>query len=166
MDRDIESRAFGVRPVLAAWWLGIGIDLFFNAGLFASLFDQATEPGLLADDVLFRRVPVSYGALAVAVLALGWLWDRLGVDDWRRGALLGAGAGVVAAGLGIINVWTAIEMSGIFVGAGALVQVVELTAIGAVLGGSRSGAGVPRLRWVVLAGLGAAVLGIVFQNVT
>ncbi len=164
-DPHIENRALGVRPVLAAWWLGIGIDLFFNAGLFASLFDQATEPGLLSNDELFRRVPVSYAALALAVVGLAWVWDRLGVDGWRRGAVLGAGAGVVASALGIVNVWTAIEMSPAFVGAGALVQVVELTAIGTALGRFRSGVDA-RVRWVVLAGVGAAVVGIVLQNVS
>lgn len=165
-DSHIEHRALGVRPVLAAWWLGIGIDLFFNAGLFASLFDQATESGLLSDDELFRRVPVSYAALALAVSGMAWVWDRLRVDGWRRGAGLGAGAGVMVAALGIVNVWTAIDMSPSFVGAGALVQVVELAAIGSALGRFRSRGVEARVRWVVLAGAGAAIGGIVLQNVS
>ena len=161
-----STQAMKFTPIAVAWLLTIGVDLFFNAGLFAGLFDQSKEPSLLADEVLFRRIPVAYIALAVAVIVLAWLVDRLDVLEMRHGLVLGALAGGVAALLGIVSLWTAIDMTGAFVLAGALVQVVELGVAGAFLGAYR---GEPEPRRWVRRGLALAVtlvvLGIVFQNV-
>ena len=132
------ARGLSARPVTLAWLVAVGVDLFFNAGLFSGLFDQGREPGLLGDDSLFRRIPVAYLGLLV---------------------------GVIAALLGIVYLWTAIEMTGAFVVAGAFVQVVEFAAAGAVLGAWRGDAGRRRVtRTAIVAALLAAVAGIVIQN--
>jgi predicted hotdog family 3-hydroxylacyl-ACP dehydratase len=154
------------RPVAVAWFLAVGIDLFFNAGLFSGLFDQTREPGLLPDAVLAGRVGVAYAALAIAVAALAWLLDRTDRRGALAGAVLGARAGLVFATMGIVMLWTAIDMTGIFVAAGALVQVVEMAGAGAVLGAFRTGADRRRLtRRVLVFAVLAAAGGIVLQNI-
>lgn len=74
---ETANRAFAIRPVLTAWVLTVGVDLFFNAGVFMPLFDQEREPSLLPDELLFRRIPVAYLALLGGVAALGWLIDKI-----------------------------------------------------------------------------------------
>lgn len=55
-----DSRpALNWRPLVVPWLLTMGVDFFFNAGLFFGLFDQGREPCLLADQVLVRRIPVA-----------------------------------------------------------------------------------------------------------
>lgn len=153
------------RPIVVAWLLTVGVDLFFNAGVFAGLFDQEREPALLPDEVLFRRIPVAYLALAIAVMVLAWLFDRIDVIGTTRGATVGGIAGVVAAALGIIALWTAIDMTGLFVVAGSLVQIIELGTAGAFYGSYR-GTSQPKrsVRWALVVAVALAVLGIVFQN--
>jgi hypothetical protein len=124
--------------VVTSWILVIGIGLFFNAGLFRRLFDQESEPGLLPDEILFRRVPVAYLVLLVGVTALAWVIDRTGPQNLRHGVVLGAIAGVVFAAMGVVYLWTAIDMTGVFVVAGALVLVVEFASAGWTLAGFRS----------------------------
>jgi hypothetical protein len=154
------------RPVVVGWFLAVGIDLFFNAGLFSGLFDQTREPSLLPDAVLARRVAVAYAALAIAVAALAWLLDRTDRRGALAGAVLGALAGLVFAAMGIVMLWTAIDMTGTFVAAGALVQVAEMAGAGAVLGAFRTGADRRRLtRRALVFALLAAAGGIVLQNI-
>ena len=160
-----SSMAFGLRPVVVGWLLTVGVDLFFNAGLFSGLFNQSREPGLLPDQVLFRRIPVAYVALAVAVTALAWLFDRIDVRGAFEGAALGGLTGFVVAFMGVINLWTAVEMTGIFVASAALVQVIELSAVGAFLGSYRGSAEPKRLVQIALAtSLFLAIMGIIIQN--
>lgn len=160
------SQAMSFRPVVVAWFLAVGIDLFFNAGLFSGLFDQTREPGLLPDAVLARRVGVAYAALAIGVGALAWLLDRTDRRGALAGAVLGARAGLVFATMGIVMLWTAIDMTGTFVAAGALVQVGEMAGAGAVLGAFRTGADRRRLtRRVLVFAVLAAAGGIVLQNI-
>jgi hypothetical protein len=138
----------------------------FNAGLFSGLFDQTREPGLLPDDVLFRRIPVAYLAVGVAVVYLGWLSDRADIRGAAAGAVFGAISGLVVASVGIVTMWTAIDMTGLFVAAGALVQVSMLIAAGAVLGAYRADGDHRRLtQRVLLFAFLAALAGIVAQNV-
>lgn len=158
-------QALRVRPLLVAWVLTIGVDLFFNAGLFSNLFDQDREPGLLPDPVLFRRIPVAYLALAVGVTALGWLFDRIDLRGGRRGAGVGGLFGVVVALLGVVNLWTALEMTGLFVVAAVLVQVVEFGIAGAFLGAYRDDPEPKRLiRVGLIVGILFAATGIIIQN--
>jgi hypothetical protein len=160
------SQAASFRPVVAAWLLAVGIDLFFNAGLFSGLFDQTREPSLLPDAVLVRRIGVAYAALAIAAVALAWLLDRTDRRGALPGAALGALAGLLFAAMGIVMLWTAIDMTGAFVAAGALAQVVEMASAGSVLGAFRTGADRRRLtRRVLLFAVLAAAGGIVLQNI-
>jgi hypothetical protein len=158
-------RGLSVRPVALAWLMAIGVDLFFNAGIFSGLFDQDREPGLLGDDSLFRRIPVAYLGLLVGVAALGWIMDRSGRSGLASGAMVGAGFGVVAGLLGVVTLWTAIEMTGLFVTAGALVQVAEFASAGAVIGACKADVDQSRVtRLALFAALLAAIGGIVAQN--
>ncbi len=61
-----------------AWLSMIGVDLFFHAGVFSAVFDQSREPALLADEVLFKRIPSTYAALLVGTMSLAWIIDRTG----------------------------------------------------------------------------------------
>lgn len=160
-----SSQALTPRSVVVAWLLAIGVDLLFNAGLFAGLFDQTREPSLLPDASLFRRIPVAYLALVTGVGGLAWLLDRTDRRGAWAGATLGALSGLVVASMGIVALWTAVNMTGLFVAVGALVQVGEMAASGAVLGAFRAGGDRRRLtRWALIIALLAAVAGIVAQN--
>ena len=123
--------ALRLKPIGLAWMLAIGVDLFFNAGVFTRLFDQAREPGLLADEVLFRRIPVAYLALAGGVAALAWLIERrLLTHGSHSGAVLGGLVGFMFALMGVVNLWTAIELTGWFVAGAALVQIAQFAVAG------------------------------------
>lgn len=154
-----------MRPVLLAWLVAVGVDLLFNAGLFSGLFDQQREPGLITDEALFRRIPVAYLGLLVGVVALAWVIDHTSARDSVSGAVMGAGFGVVTSTLGFVSLWTAIEMTGAFVAAGALVQIAEFAAAGAVIGACRGDADQRRVtRAAVVTALAFAMLGLVIQN--
>lgn len=155
-----------MRPLIVAWLLTVGVDFFFNAGLFGGLFDQSREPGLLSDSDLFQRIPVAYLALAIGVTVLGWLFDVMDVHGIWRGARIGALAGFVVACLGIVNLWTALEMTGSFVVAGMVVQVVEFGVAGAFLGAYRASSDRKRLTRIALAtAFLAATAGVALQNI-
>ena len=127
-----HARAMTPGRILPAVVVVVGIDLFFNAGLFAPLFDQDREPALLTDAVLFRRIPFAYAALAVAVVLLAWVLDRTGRTGSAAvatGAIGGLGTGV--AGLGAL--WTAIDLTGAFVIAGIAVLTIQGGTAAAVL---------------------------------
>jgi hypothetical protein len=162
----LRSPALRVRPLLVAWLLTVGVDFLFNAGLFSGLFEQSREPGLLADPVLFRRIPVAYLGLAIGVTALAWLFDKIDLQGAWQGTLIGGLGGLVIASLGVVGVWTALEMTGLFVAAAVLVQVIEFGVAGAFLGAYRRDPKPKRLTRVALgAALLAAVAGIVIQNI-
>lgn len=127
-----HTPALSLGRLVPATLMVVGIDLFFNAGVFAPLFDQTREPSLLPDDVLFRRIPVAYVALAFAVMLLAWVLERTertGSEAVVTGAIGGLGIGV--AGLGAL--WTAIDMTGVFVLAGIAVLMLQGSAAAAVL---------------------------------
>jgi len=155
-----------VRSALVAWLVAVGVDLFFNAGLFSPLFDREREPSLITDELLFRRVPFAYLALLVGVVALTVVLDLTGSRGARSGAVVGALFGVVVSVLGVFYVWTAIEMTGLFVAAGALVLIAEFAAAGAVVGAYKAAFDRTRVTRVALLGaLVAAIAGILIQNV-
>lgn len=67
--------------------------------------------------------------------------------------------------MGVVYLWTAIEMTGVFVGAGSLVVVAEFASAGGVLAAFRLGPHPARLaRRVLLAALLSGIAGIVIQN--
>lgn len=164
-DQRGLHRALAVGPILWAWLLVLGVDLFFNAGLFAPLFDQTREPSLLPDESLFRRIPVAYVGLLLAVVLLAGLIDRLEVDEVSFGAVLGAVLGVVLAVMGPVYLWTAVDLTVVFVAAAGVVAVSEFAAAGAVLAAFRRSADAVRLRWrVAAAASGLAAAGFAIQN--
>ena len=79
---------------------------------------------------------------------------------------MGAIAGLVVACLGIVALWTALAMTGLFVVGGLFVQVVEFAAAGAYLGSFRNDPEPGRItRIAIAAALVAAIAGIVVQNI-
>lgn len=165
MNEAQASSALLIKPIALAWLLAVGVDLFFNAGLLAGLFDQTREPGLLPDEVLFRRIPIAYLALAVGVAGVAWLVERLGKDRSLEGAALGAALGAMFALLGTVNLWTAVELTGAFVAGAALVQVTQFAVAGTFLAHYRSQAASRALVWrTVAAFLALAVAGVIAQN--
>jgi hypothetical protein len=110
----------------------MGVDLLFHAGLFAGVFDQSREPNLLADEVLFRRIPVAYATLLVAAAALAWLLDRTNTTG-AAARLVGALAGLTIGVLGLGALLTAIDITGLLVAAGTVVLVAQGVAAAHVL---------------------------------
>ena len=164
--RGDSGRAFAVGSVVVAWLVAVGVDLLFNAGVFAPLFEQAREPSLLTDEELFRRVPVAYIALFAGVAALAWLLDRLTTRGMAAGMVVGATAGVVTAALGVVSLWTAVDLTAVFVLAAIVVQIGQFAAAGAVLGGHQRTRSRRRFTVLCLAGALLMVVGaIVTQNV-
>ncbi len=160
------ARAFRVEPVFWAWLVAVGVDLFFNAGVFAGLFEQSREPNLLADEVLFARIPVAYVVVAVGVAAVAWVVDLAQITGARRGAITGTGIGLLFGLTGLVWLWTAIEMTLLFVGAGLVVQTAQMAAAGIVLGVVRRDLPARQLRWrSAAAALALAMTAIVVQNV-
>lgn len=158
-------RALRPRPLLLGWMAAVAVDLFLNAGLFSPLFDQAREPALLPDDVLFRRIPVAYLVVGVEVAVLAWLLDRDELAGPRAGILAGSGLGLLLGTSGVVWLWTAIEMTGAFVAAGVVVQVGQLGAAGAVLGATAGRIDQRRvLRWTLSGVVIAVVAAVVAQN--
>lgn len=161
-----ERAASRPRPLLLGWLAAIGVDLFFNAGVFTPLFDQAREPGLLPDDVLFRRIPIAYLVTGFAVAALAWLLDRTRPAGPRVGMLVGGALGLLFGMTGVVWLWTAIEMTGLFVAAGVVVQIGQMAAAGAVLGAAAGRTDPRRILRMTLAGIAIAVVGaVIAQNV-
>lgn len=166
VTRDDSARAFAVGSVVVAWLVAVGVDLLFNAGVFAPLFEQAREPSLLADEELFRRIPVAYVALLAGVAALAWLLDRVTARGMAVGMVVGATAGAVTAALGVVSLWTAVNLTAVFVLAAFAVQVSQFAAAGAVLGGYRSTRSRRRYTLLCLAAVLLMLVGaIVAQNV-
>lgn len=159
------SPALRARPIAVAWALAVAVDLFFNAGLFANLFNQDREPGLLPDEVLFRRIPVAYLVLAVGIVALAWIFDRADVGGGVHGAQVGGLAGLVFGLLGVVYLWTALDITAPFVGAAVLVQMVEFGAAGAFMGRYREGRPGRLYRSALVVAFLLALAGIVLQNV-
>lgn len=159
------ERALRLGPVFWAWLVAVAVDLFFNAGVFAGLFEQSREPSLLDDAVLFVRIPVGYLVVAVGVAAVAWVLDVAHITGARRGSATGAGIGLVFGLTGTVWLWTAIEMTPPFVGAALVVQTSQMAAAGAVLGAVRSGLPPRQLRWRSAGvAIGLAVVAIVTQN--
>jgi hypothetical protein len=159
------DRAFAVRPVLTAWALTVGLDLFFNAGVFAPLFDPQREPSLISDEELFSRIPVAYAVLLAGASFLAWIIDRTDASTTRRGILVGTSTGLVFALMGVVYLWTALEMSGVFVAAGSLVVTAEFASAGWALSAfRRSSRAAHPTRRILLVALLAAVAGVVIQN--
>ncbi len=160
-----RGRAFALAPVVVAWLVTVGVDLLFNAGAFSPLFEQDREPTLLTDQELVRRIPVAYVALLAGVAALAWLLDRLPARGMATGAVLGAFAGGVTAALGVVSLWTAVNVTGPFVLAAVAVQVSQFAAAGAVLAGYQVTQSRRRFTlWCLGAVLLAVVVAIVAQN--
>lgn len=160
-----HRRALTPGPLLLAWLAAIAVDLFFNAGVLSWLFDQAREPGLLADDVLFRRIPIAYLAVGCGVVALAWLLDRADMAGIGIGVGVGSTMGLLLGVTGVVWLWTAIEMTGLFVVGGVVVQISQLGAAGAVLGSVTGGTDRRRIRrWSLLGVVLAVVAAIVAQN--
>jgi len=166
---DVNTAAGGdvrmLRPgrIGLAWLMAVGVDLFFNAGVFAPLFVQSREPALLPDEVLFRRVPVAYAILVLAVTGLAWMLDAVAAQGGRA-IRIGATAGLVLGLAGLGAIWTALDVTGLFVVAGIVVVVAEGAAVAAVLTSRRSSSSLS-LRvigaFVLLAGVGQVVANVV-----
>ncbi|MFZ0015211.1 MAG: hypothetical protein WAL25_13980 [Acidimicrobiia bacterium] len=161
----MANRAFAIRPVLTTWALTVGVDLFFNAGVFMPLFDQEREPSLIPDEQLVRRIPVAYLGLLAGVTSLAWIIDRIDLANARYGVMVGTLAGLVFSLMGVIYLWTAIEMTAWFVAAGSLVVIVEFASAGWALSAFRRNPDTEApTRRILLIALLAAVAGIVIQN--
>lgn len=163
-ESEPPRRALSLRPVLLGWLAAIAVDLFFNVGVFSPL-DQAREPGLLPNDVLFRRIPAAYFVVGFAVAVLAWLVDRVNLAGFRAGLLAGSGLGLLLGMTGVVWIWTAIEMTELFVAAGVVVQVGQMGAAGALLGATSGRTDQRRiLRWTLIGTVIAVVAAVLAQN--
>ncbi len=154
-----DMRALRPGRIALAWLTVVGVDLFFNAGVFAFVYEQSREPALLPDSDLALRIPVAYAALALAVTALAWVIQTVGARG-RRAIEIGAGAGLVLGVAGFGAMWTAIDVTGLLIGVGILVSVVEGAVAAAVLTSKRQGSSLTIrvvVAFVLLAGVGQVI---------
>jgi len=75
--------------ILLVWFAIIGVDFFLHAGLFTSIYTQAS-PFLLPAMDSFRRIPIGYLALLVSAVFLVWFMNMASVRGWKNGLLIGS----------------------------------------------------------------------------
>jgi small-conductance mechanosensitive channel len=73
---------------LLGWLVTVGLDLFQNAGVFAS-FWREPGPAFLPPEKLFQRIPLSYVGFLISAGMFTWLMSRLKVFGWKQGVLFG-----------------------------------------------------------------------------
>lgn len=106
---------------------------------------------------------MAYVALLAGVAALAWLLDRLPTRGIAAGMVVGAICGAVTAALGVVSLWTAVDLTAAFVLAAIAVQVSQFAAAGGVLGGYQLARS---RRWYTLLCLAGVLLTLVGAIVT
>ncbi len=151
-------------PVLAAWLLALGFDLFLHAGLLADLY-QRGSPFLLEPAEAFRRIPLGYAAFLAMTAMLYALFVRLDVRGARNGLRLGLMLGVVLWGVFLFGLYSIATIEVDLLLGWWLGQSVELGLVGAVIGSACAGTSTRRLlRLIVPAVLAMFVLVVVLQS--
>ncbi|GAB4424859.1 MAG: hypothetical protein Kow002_14380 [Anaerolineales bacterium] len=160
------SLGFYIKLTLLAWLSMIGVDFFLHAGILAPLYAQESA-FLLPPERAFALIPIGYASFLGLAILLIWIAAKLGIEDWRKGALFGLQLGVLTWGslaLGLYSISTASPaiLWGWFLG-----QAVELGIAGAVAGFGLAGKKLGRLFWGVLVFMITSIaVGIVWQNVS
>ena len=90
-----------VSLVAAAWVLALGFDFLLHGGLLAPLY-AGESPFLLPPETAFARIPAGYLAFLLLAAGLLWLFRRLDVRGWRKGARTGLVVGDVVEGFGVL----------------------------------------------------------------
>jgi hypothetical protein len=145
------SRKRCVQLSLLVWFALVGVDFFLHGGLFAATYVE-DSPFLLSALDAFRRIPLGYLALLATASLLVWIFDRASILGWRRGLVVGLGLGIVMAlsfTLGLYSISTARPQ---LLVAWFVIQVVEITIAGGILGQGLLVDSLRRLTLVVIIG--------------
>jgi hypothetical protein len=166
----------GARPALAndlppsastialSWLAMLAVDFFLHGGLLAPIYDWGSS-FLLSPQDAFLRIPIAYVGLLVLAGGLVVLLARLGVDNARDGAVVGAAIGAVGWAAMLLGLWSISTAAAPLLVAWWASQTAELAVGGFVVGSVLGGA--PRRRVVSRVAVllaGAVLLTIVLQT--
>ncbi|MFX1272748.1 MAG: hypothetical protein ACFFAX_13760 [Promethearchaeota archaeon] len=153
-----------LKLILVAWMAALGIDFLWHGGFLSEIYTQP-NPALLDPMQAFLRIPFGYGALLIQVVLFYWFFSLTGVDEWRKGLKIGFIFGSLAGIASILGQYSILALElGLLIlwGVG---QLIEVTAMGAVLGAGISAASLRSLGKRVTALVLIAVLfTIIMQN--
>ena len=164
-NHRLLSLGFYIKLTLLAWLSMIGLDFFLHAGVLSPLYMKEST-FLLSPERAFALIPIGYLSFLGLAILLIWLMAKLGLQEWRKGALFGGKLGLLVWGslvLGLYSISTAspILLLGWFLG-----QTVELGLAGAVAGHGLAERKLGRLSLMVfIFVMIAMVAGIIWQNV-
>jgi hypothetical protein len=162
--RHIQRKKF-VQLSLLVWVFLIGVDFFLHGGVFAATYIE-DSPFLLSARDAFRRIPFGYLALLATAGLLVWIFDRASIAGWRRGLVAGLGLGIVMAAsftFGLYSISTArLQLLVVWF----VIQVIEITGAGAVIGQGLLADSLRRLTLVVILWfIFLLVVTVVLQNI-
>lgn len=163
-NQQVLSLGFYIKLTLLAWLSMIGFDFFLHAGVLAPLYIREST-FLLPPERAFALIPIGYLSFLGLAILLIWLMAKLGLQEWRKGALFGVQLGLLAWGslvLGLYSISTAspILLLGWFLG-----QTVEMGFAGAVAGHGLAERKLGRLFLIVIIFVIIAIVaGIIWQN--
>ena len=158
----LRGRTVLQRPwatVVVAWVAMLGVDVAFQAGILAPLYDWGSGFFLSPEDA-FLRIPAGYAAFAMLTASLAWLLPRLGVRTAAEGARVGAIVGAVVWGSSLLAMWSIATASPELLVGWWIAQVLGTAVAGAMLGAAIAGVRLRRLAavagMVVIGGLAIA----------
>lgn len=118
---------------LVGWMATLGIDLFLNAGVFASVFFESS-PFLLSPDELFLRIPVGYLSFLLFTALVVWLMSNLSISGWRAGGRFGLAIGAIIHGTGVLGIASVSTASVSLLVAWFVGQTLQTVVVGGVVG--------------------------------
>jgi hypothetical protein len=111
----------------------LGLDFLWHGGLLAEIYIQP-NPALLDPLQAFTRIPFGYGALLLQVVLFYWFFSLTGVYEWQKGLKTGFIFGSLMGIASILGQYSILTLElGLLILWG-MGQVIEVTAMGAVLG--------------------------------
>jgi len=129
-----------------SWLTALGIDFFLHGGLFTGLYIESTA-FLLPPEEAFRRISLGYLSILLLVILILWLMVRLRLDTWKEGAIFGGKVGLLLGGSMVLGLFSISTVTWQFLLGSMFAQIVELAAVGAIIG---SGLNAEKLRPVLI----------------
>jgi hypothetical protein len=149
-----------------AWLVFLAIDFLAHAALLRSLWDEA-HPALKPPDELFRLIPLGYLSFLLLTLLMGWLYLRIYPTQGnpRKALTFGALFGGLFAGASFFGWYSFLSLPLRFVAWVSLLYLVELTAVGWILGLLLHPHPIKKRAWLLVVFIiSGFILGIVVQN--
>jgi hypothetical protein len=159
------SRRRFIQITALAWFAGIGLDFFLDAGLLARFY-RWDLPGFLPPLKMFLYIPFGYAAFLLWSILLVWLMTRLSVTGFRAGAIFGLKVGVLLAAAGFCGQVSVFAFPARMLLLWLVANTLIFTIAGAVTGAALAAERLRTIaRRVVALVLLCLVGGIVLQNI-